>query len=130
MKVKKSPYLAPFVIVRRRKCGRCEREFGSSGEAICKRCKEYMAQWRSENRDKKAKHDRTYEANHREKVNQRFRDRNATDQGKELRRACYLRWKVKIRSEMIAAYGGCCACCGETEPAFLSLDHIGGGGGR
>lgn len=34
----------------------------------------------------------------------------------------------KIKLEMIEAYGGCCACCGEKEPALLSLDHTHGGG--
>lgn len=33
-----------------------------------------------------------------------------------------------IRTEMIAAYGGCCKCCGETESKFLGIDHIYGGG--
>jgi hypothetical protein len=34
-----------------------------------------------------------------------------------------------IRDEVIQAYGGWrCLCCGETEHAFLSLDHIGGNG--
>lgn len=33
-----------------------------------------------------------------------------------------------LKLEMIAGYGGKCACCGETEPAFLTLDHIHGGG--
>lgn len=33
-----------------------------------------------------------------------------------------------IRQEVIAQYGGKCACCGETEPVFLSIDHINGGG--
>src|SRR5689334_13226059 len=37
-----------------------------------------------------------------------------------------LRWKLKL--EIIAAYGGCCACCGETNPEFLCVDHIEGGG--
>lgn len=32
------------------------------------------------------------------------------------------------KQEMVDAYGGKCACCGENELAFLSLDHIGGGG--
>lgn len=31
---------------------------------------------------------------------------------------------------MVAAYGGKCACCGETETRFLSLDHVNGGGAR
>ena len=32
------------------------------------------------------------------------------------------------RDAAIAAYGARCACCGETERAFLAIDHIGGGG--
>ena len=37
---------------------------------------------------------------------------------------------TKIRAEMLAAYGPRCACpnCPETDPAFLTLDHINGGG--
>jgi len=30
----------------------------------------------------------------------------------------------KLKEEMIAAYGGKCACCGESEYRFMSLDHI------
>jgi hypothetical protein len=30
----------------------------------------------------------------------------------------------KLREEAIAAYGGKCKCCGETEEAFLVLDHV------
>jgi len=33
-------------------------------------------------------------------------------------------WRWKARLRMIDAYGGKCACCGETEPAFLTIDHI------
>jgi hypothetical protein len=29
-----------------------------------------------------------------------------------------------LRAELIAAYGGACACCGEREPNFLDLDHV------
>ena len=29
-----------------------------------------------------------------------------------------------VRMEMLKAYGGKCCCCGETEQAFLELDHI------
>lgn len=32
------------------------------------------------------------------------------------------------RAEMILAYGSRCACCGESEAMFLTLDHINGGG--
>ncbi len=32
------------------------------------------------------------------------------------------------KQEIINAYGGSCACCGETALEFLSIDHINGGG--
>jgi hypothetical protein len=32
--------------------------------------------------------------------------------------------------EMIAAYGGLCACCGEDWWEFLTIDHVGGGGNK
>ena len=33
--------------------------------------------------------------------------------------------RSKIRDEVFAAYGGYkCVCCGETEPSFMTLDHI------
>lgn len=40
--------------------------------------------------------------------------------------AAYQRQRnAKLRKEVYAAYGGyICACCGETEPLFLSIDHI------
>jgi hypothetical protein len=37
------------------------------------------------------------------------------------------RWK-QIRIEVLNHYGNKCACCGETTPEFLSIDHINGGG--
>jgi hypothetical protein len=30
----------------------------------------------------------------------------------------------RLRREMLDAYGGRCACCGESEPKFLAIDHI------
>lgn len=36
-----------------------------------------------------------------------------------------------LRDEVFAAYGGyICACCGEPEKAFLTIDHIDGGGNK
>ena len=32
------------------------------------------------------------------------------------------------RDAAITAYGGECNCCGEKTPAFLTIDHINGGG--
>ena len=38
------------------------------------------------------------------------------------------RWRIKIRSEVLKAYGQTCACCGEHTAEFLSMDHMSGGG--
>lgn len=37
-------------------------------------------------------------------------------------------FNARIRNEVIAAYGGKCACCGESRREFLALDHVEGGG--
>jgi hypothetical protein len=35
----------------------------------------------------------------------------------------------RLKDDVYQAYGGyVCACCGETEPLFLSLDHVHGNG--
>lgn len=31
---------------------------------------------------------------------------------------------TKMRLEILARYGGQCACCGESEPTFLAIDHV------
>lgn len=33
-----------------------------------------------------------------------------------------------LKDSVFAAYGGACACCGENEPEFLSVDHVNGDG--
>lgn len=34
------------------------------------------------------------------------------------------------KEAVLLAYGGKCACCGESHPAFLALDHKNGGGNK
>jgi hypothetical protein len=34
----------------------------------------------------------------------------------------------RLRQQVLAGYGNRCACCGETNSGFLSLDHVNGGG--
>ena len=38
------------------------------------------------------------------------------------------RLRDKYRAKIITHYGGRCVCCGESEPKFLSIDHINGDG--
>lgn len=35
-----------------------------------------------------------------------------------------INWLRRLKAEVIGAYGGCCSCCGEKNPAFLTIDHM------
>lgn len=54
----------------------------------------------------------------------------APEASRQLARAAQARHRAKLRNELLAAYGGKCACakCPERNPAFLTLEHVGGGG--
>ena len=41
-----------------------------------------------------------------------------------------LKERQRLRQQTVDAYGGGCACCGETTIQFLQIDHIDGGGGK
>lgn len=38
------------------------------------------------------------------------------------------RRRIRERLEVVAAYGGVCECCGEDNPMFLTVEHVGGRG--
>jgi len=59
-----------------------------------------------------------------ERVRQ-YREENRDQRNQDRRE-----WYKKLRCQAIAAYGGGCACCGETEYAFMVFDHVAGGGMR
>jgi hypothetical protein len=44
------------------------------------------------------------------------------------RRAAKNKYEVALKAEVFSAYGDKCTCCGETEPRFLTIDHIHGDG--
>lgn len=58
------------------------------------------------------------------------RDRRRKARGEDPGAAAkYLRdLRRRYREEAFAAYGGKCACCGESEYEFLTIDHAQGGG--
>lgn len=45
-------------------------------------------------------------------------------QKSEAYKASVRRHYLRLKEEVIKAYGGHCACCGETKIEFLSMDHI------
>jgi hypothetical protein len=58
---------------------------------------------------------RKYRQSHREELNLQVKNIHRT-----------IRWALKL--EVIAFYGGQCACCGESNIYFLQIDHLHGGG--
>ena len=40
------------------------------------------------------------------------------------KRANQAQRRARFKAAVLAAYGGKCACCGETNPVFLCIDHI------
>lgn len=52
------------------------------------------------------------------------------DKVREYARNYQKRTRADIRKDVISHYGGKCACCGETEDAFLCIDHTNGGGNQ
>jgi len=56
----------------------------------------------------------------------KWREERRTARAKDKQHSIDISWRstLKLRREMIAAYGGACACCGESELMFLTLDHV------
>lgn len=46
----------------------------------------------------------------------------------ELHKQYYKEQRKRLMAQVLDHYGNCCACCGEIEPMFLTIDHINGGG--
>lgn len=46
------------------------------------------------------------------------------ERNKERYRALKREQRAQLRNEMLDAYGAVCSCCGESERAFLTLEHI------
>jgi len=79
---------------------------------ICKKCDIKCSKgWQQNNRDKYNQSQREWHQNNRDKHNQL---------NKEERR--------RLRDEVFDAYGGKCACCGESRKEYLTIDHVNGGG--
>lgn len=82
--------------------------------------------YREKNREKRNAQKREYYKLNRESIRESQREYRINNMDKIL--AYNAVWQRKfwsnIRTEMLLAYGGECACCGEKEQIFLELDHI------
>lgn len=70
---------------------------------------------------------------HRREYQEQYRDENSERltayhkvkhyQKRDLRNTSAKRHYARLKDKVLAAYGAVCACCGETERAFLTFDH-------
>jgi hypothetical protein len=77
--------------------------------------------WRESDKGDAALQRRRERYNSDPEYRQKILDRYDSDQTKER--------NLRRKRQVIDAYGGRCACCGETELVFLTIDHINGDGG-
>ena len=90
----------------------------------CNECMDRVAvEWQQQNRDRLLEWRKSYYKANRDKQIAQAKEWNvANPEGKQRNTQSHYR---KLREQAIMAYGGWqCACCGETEPMFLSLDHV------
>jgi hypothetical protein len=98
-------------------------------DGLCSQCKTCMRAYRQAHRELYRERHRVWGAKHREHVkayNEAYkpRERELRELNRERRREQNASWARADQQAAIDAYGGFCCCCGETERAFLQLDHI------
>lgn len=102
-----------------RKCGKGGQAYYPHNLRNCRECERERSRLKS----------RKFITEHRLLANKRalenyYRHRDAY-------RRKHKEWQQRQRDRVFEAYGGYkCACCGETERMFLTIDHINGGGTR
>lgn len=116
----------------KRECRRCGSSKPKTGfresspgylRRVCNECMDAAAvAWQEKNKQRSKEWQKQYY--------ERNRDKQIAS-AKEWNEANKARYTANVasayrrrRSEVIAAYGGKCACCGETEPTFLVIDHV------
>jgi hypothetical protein len=108
------------VIVKCRICGE-DKPRARPQNRLCRECyNEYMRQWNEKNRERVRENKKTAYYVQRENPVWVESERK---RGRE--------FYHNLRHEVMMAYGGYrCACCGETEESFLTLDHINNDGAQ
>ncbi len=82
------------------------------------------------NKEKQREANRRWYKRHPEKAREKARNyqRRKWATRPEVARKYQRDYRSRVREKVLLAYGGKCACCGETNLKFLTFDHIDGGG--
>lgn len=120
-------------------CKGCGQEFDASHKGRVWRCPDCLAAYQKEYAQKDRERHAGYSRNYRARLGDEYRDRLVRRRKEAIaamtpeelaafRRAesdKSARLTAELRKQVFAAYGGTvCACCGETEPLFLTIDHV------
>jgi hypothetical protein len=126
-------------------CKGCGKQFDASASGRTWRCAEctrlYLADYRQKNKERHAGYSRDYRAKLGDEYRDRMRQRRATalasmtpEEAEAFRKAeCDKSRRLfdELRKQVFEAYGGYrCTCCGETNPLFLSIDHVNNDGAQ
>ncbi len=98
----------PLVPYQCSECGETTAERGRA-KGMCKSCYHRMARlrWSVENRERERQKTAAYYQNNKERINSQITNR-----------------RRGMRARILETLGAKCQCCGETEPVFLTIDHV------
>jgi hypothetical protein len=97
------------------RCTRCQKRTAQDGFLQCAECRAHWAALRNtpEHRRKNRDYQTAWAKAHPDRVALNTRT-----------------YQHRLKAKVTEMLGGQCACCGETEPAFLSVDHVNKDGKR
>lgn len=91
---------------------------------VCAECMDTAAvRWQESNRERlRAWRENYYQANRSKQIKMAKKWNKANPERKKVSTNKHYQ---RLKDASIAAYGGAeCACCGESEPMFMSIDHV------
>lgn len=121
---------APTVV-----CRGCGKQFDASVKGRKWRCPDclaaYQREYQQQRRDKVSEYMRAYRKRQGDAYRAKMRQRRAAaieadeTSVRQAEAARARRINAALRAQVFAAYGGhICACCGETDAMFLTIDHV------
>ena len=114
----------PSKVEDKRTCCVCHQELPIEEFKMYKNREKMYRSWRCVSCTKK--YHASYFANDKERFNATARAarEKTPDLVRERENAWAKKTRINARTKVYNAYGNKCACCGETEPLFLTLDHV------